>query len=627
MKKMTSEKKHKITTIGLWLILILCTAVLFSLCLSEGIDYDEAYSYRTAHDNTMMGIIRVVLAAHDTDVPVWYMGLRLWSFLVGDGIIAYKMFALLGTVLSMLLGPVVIRRQWGAKTAALYMIMVSLTPAMMKISVNNRMYSWTVFGVTVCGLTAYFLRERLNSKALWTILFLTTFCGIFSHYFTAFSYLFIYLYLVAVIWQQDRKQIWKPFVCGGSVVLLFVAWLIKSDFFHLLVSDGNPTNRSKFGIYEFFDFIFGTGVKYATKMGELLFVLTLVCAILFWKRLGRRNGVFAVLCTCIFPVSYLMAALLALHASHFFTYRHVMHSMGLFWLGMAIILSRINLQEWIACLSFTVWMGVSAYGISYHEEYGTISYLEETKAFIAENMEPGDVVVYDTDSRFGQLFGCYMPDQIFYTMEEVPDLEELVGKRVWYFQCFGHLLEESDKYTVTYENMGHYGLHASHFFTYRHVMHSMGLFWLGMAIILSRINLQEWIACLSFTVWMGVSAYGISYHEEYGTISYLEETKAFIAENMEPGDVVVYDTDSRFGQLFGCYMPDQIFYTMEEVPDLEELVGKRVWYFQCFGHLLEESDKYTVTYENMGHYGFQYMDGNTDFDILKVNITEETGND
>ena len=70
MKKMTSEKKHKIATIGLWLILILCTAVLFSLCLSEGIDYDEAYSYRTAHDNTMMGIIRVVLAAHDTDVPV-----------------------------------------------------------------------------------------------------------------------------------------------------------------------------------------------------------------------------------------------------------------------------------------------------------------------------------------------------------------------------------------------------------------------------------------------------------------------------------------------------------------------------------------------------------------------------
>ena len=81
--KITSEKKHKIETIALWMILILSTAVLFSLCLNEGIDYDEAYSYRTAHDNTMLGIIRVVLDAHDTDVPVWYMGLRLWSFLVG----------------------------------------------------------------------------------------------------------------------------------------------------------------------------------------------------------------------------------------------------------------------------------------------------------------------------------------------------------------------------------------------------------------------------------------------------------------------------------------------------------------------------------------------------------------
>ena len=218
-----------------------------------------------------------------------------------------------------------------------------------------------------------------------------------------------------------------------------------------------PGYQEKLRIYELFDFIFGTEVKYATQMGEVLFVLTLLCAILFWKRLGKRDGIFAVMCTCMFPISYLMAALLALHASHFFTYRHVMHSMGLFWLGMAIILSRINLQEWIACVSFTVWMGASAYRISYNEEYDTIPYLEETKEFIAENMEPGDVIVYDTDWRFGQLFGCYMPDQTFYTMEEVPDLAELAGKRVWYFQCFGHLLDESDKYTVTYENMGHYG--------------------------------------------------------------------------------------------------------------------------------------------------------------------------
>lgn len=458
MGKLTQDNKRKISCIMLWLLLIICTAILFSLCLNEGVDYDEAYSYRTAHDNTMAGIIRVVLAAHDTDVPVWYMGLRLWSFLVGDGIIAYKMFALLGTVLSMVLGPTVIRKQWGAKAAALYMITVSLSPAMMKISINNRMYSWTVFVVTVCGLTAYFLRDRRNSFMLWGLLFLTTFLGIFSHYFTAFSYLFIYLYLIYMIWGADRRQLWKPFVCGGINVLLFAAWLIRSDFLHLLVKDGNQSNQSKFRLYDLFDFIFGTSVKYAVLMGGAVFVLTLLCAVLFRKRLGSRDAVFATMNVCIFPVSYMMAAILALHSAHFFAYRHMMHSMGLFWLGMAIILSKVSIQEWVASVSFAVWMGAAAYGSSYQEEYHTIPYLEETKEFIAENMEPGDVVVYDTDSRFGLLFGCYMPEQIFYTMEDVPDLGELVGKRVWYFQCFGHLLEEEPgKYSVSYENMGHYG--------------------------------------------------------------------------------------------------------------------------------------------------------------------------
>lgn len=79
--KITSEKKHKIETIALWMILILSTAVLFSLCLNEGIDYDEAYSYRTAHDNTMLGIIRVVLDAHDTDVRYGIWGCGCGHFL------------------------------------------------------------------------------------------------------------------------------------------------------------------------------------------------------------------------------------------------------------------------------------------------------------------------------------------------------------------------------------------------------------------------------------------------------------------------------------------------------------------------------------------------------------------
>ena len=83
----------------------------------------------------------------------------------------------------------------------------------------------------------------------------------------------------------------------------------------------------------------------------------------------------------------------------------------------------------------------------------------------------------------------------------------------------------------------------------------------------------------------------------------LEETKAFIAENMEPGDVVVYDTDWRFGQLFRCYMRTRSFIPWKSAGP-GRIGWKKSLVFPMFRTSAGESDKYTVTYENMGHYGF-----------------------
>ena len=50
--------------------------ILISLCFDHGIDLDEAYSYRTVHGNDLKGIMDNILEAHDTDIPLWYWGLR-----------------------------------------------------------------------------------------------------------------------------------------------------------------------------------------------------------------------------------------------------------------------------------------------------------------------------------------------------------------------------------------------------------------------------------------------------------------------------------------------------------------------------------------------------------------------
>jgi hypothetical protein len=59
------------------------------------------------------------------------------------------------------------------------------------------------------------------------------------------------------------------------------------------------------------------------------------------------------------------------------------------------------------------------------------------------------------------------------------------------------------------------------------------------------------------------------------------------------------------------------------VGDIQELVGKRVWYFSTDSREFfskEDVETYGIESQNMGHYGFQIMDNFTDFDILWLEI-------
>lgn len=454
------KNKDKWSRVLLWGSIFVSTLILLSLCFNEGLDYDEAYSYRTVHDNSITGIWNVILQAKDTDIPLWYCSLKVWSWFFGESFFAYKMFSLAGTVATMVLGSTLIRRIWGNKTALLFILSVSLSPALMHISVNIRMYTWTIFLVTLCALTAYLIVQNPGRRGLWLLLFLTTIASLFSHYFTAFCLLFIYLYLFIELLRTAKKHIWKMLASGAISAAFFLIWLFCADFFHLVEGEeATALSMEKVDFEDMFWFVFHTNVENSHYMGIGIVLLAFVCLLLFRARFRPGERRFLLLCLGIFPASYLTAGILASAANHFFIPRHVMHGVGLMWLGLAIIFSKVNWKTCAAYLLYIVIMAVSSYGISYKTEYLTIPYLEETKEFIADNMEPGDVVIYNSDDRFGLLYGCYMPEQIFYYFTEVPDLQELAGKRVWFFLCRDLFFTEEtrEQYGITYENMGHYG--------------------------------------------------------------------------------------------------------------------------------------------------------------------------
>lgn len=442
---------------------VCCTAVLVSLCFNEGIDYDEAFSMLILHNSANVGgVVDALLATPYTDViPLWYMALKLWTLIFGDSFVACKMFTVLGSVCTMLLGATVVRRNWGCKTALLFLIPAGLAPGMMQVGVNIRTYSWTVFLVTACALAAYSIVQNSGKWYIWLILFLTTIAGLFCHHFTAFGYLFIYLYLFVELVRRDRKSIWKMFVCGIGAVLPFGLWLLKSDFFRLKTGDGGQLSFEKVSHYDLVDFLFGTPIEESKILGQMVFVLAVVLFFLLRKRFKKEEKGFVLLSLFAFIFSYVLSAILASTSSHFIAPRHTMHTLALLWLGIAIILPKINMGVYISGILYVVALCSANYTSCYDLEYGTLPYMEETKVFIAENMQQGDVVIYNAEEKFRILYDCYMPEveYLYFAKMTDEDIENLAGKRVWFMLCTPDFFteEQQAQYGISYENTGHYG--------------------------------------------------------------------------------------------------------------------------------------------------------------------------
>ncbi len=447
----------------LWSTLLLITGILVTLCFDQGVDLDEAYSYTTVRGNTLFGISRDILAANDTDVPLYYSALFLWTRVFGETFLACRLFSVAGTVATMILGVTVIRRIWGTGTSFLFLLLVGLTPAMIHVGVNIRMYSWTVFLVTLCALEMYLIVREPERRGMWAALCLTTFAGLFSHYFTAFPFLFLYLWLFGELLPRRRREIGKLFLCGGLPLIPTALWFAASGILRFAGEGSSGTTGESMDPAAFFRFLFFTGLEDSVAIGVGIFLLVLSALFLFQRRYEKPEWRFVLFCLLNMACSYVAAGMAASLGSHFFIPRHVMHGVGLLWLAMAIILPRINPRVYGFGVLFAAVMACASYRKEYALSYDTVPYLEDTMAFAAENFQAGDLVIYNADPRFGMLYSCYLPELTFVCLWELEDpaalLRENMGGRVWFFQSRPDWFspETTGQLVITGENMGHYG--------------------------------------------------------------------------------------------------------------------------------------------------------------------------
>lgn len=449
-----------------WGTVVLCTVIMLSLCFNDAVDYDEAYAVTTVRGNSLQGVWNRILGDYDTDIPLWYWMARIWTYIFGESIFSFKIFSLVGSVCTLVLGATAVFRKWGARAAVLFVIPISLAPAFLHYNISIRMYSWLFFFTLASALLAYALVEKPERNLWWVLLFVVTTMALTSHLMMAFHFLFIYGYLLLELVMHHRKQTWKVFVCGIVSLIPLCVWIVISGFLHFVDTSGesHPFGFYKVDWNDAMDFLFHTELY---KGDTYLYALTLlavaaVIMILMRKKFsGKGEWFFLFVCLISYFGSYFLAAVMSSVSTHFFTPRHIMMGGVLLWLGIAVVLSRANFGVWLSSLVVIVCIGISSYGIEYRWEYESAPYMEETKEMIEREMEAGDVVIYNTESMFTKVFQCYMPEQSFVGLAAVNDtwLQEHTGEELWFFRTNREEFPQEyiDRYDIQMENIGHYG--------------------------------------------------------------------------------------------------------------------------------------------------------------------------
>lgn len=217
--------------------------------------FDESYSVGIA-GHSFADIWEI--GASDVHPVLFYWCLHALSLVLGQSILAYRVFALLGAVALAALGYTHVRRYFGWKAGLLFSFLAFFTPYMAIMAVEIRMYTWAVFAVTLCAICAWrvcgCVRGVSKDAAIdsssrlviveeasglstwagvprrwWASFFLSSLACAYLHYFGALSAFAINVLTLAFLLSRGRKgtKALLVFLLGAVLQLLcYAPWLV-----------------------------------------------------------------------------------------------------------------------------------------------------------------------------------------------------------------------------------------------------------------------------------------------------------------------------------------------------------------------------------------------------------------
>jgi mannosyltransferase len=204
------------------------TITLFNVT-NAGIWFDEAFSSYLIQFN-FLEIFRYT--AGDVHPPFYYWALKLWTEVFGAGEFGLRSMSIFFAAATIVVTYFLTRRMFGRKVALVSLLLLSLSPMLIRYADEARMYTMAAF--IVVSATYALVKAVETKQTRWRVLYgvLVSF-GMWTHYFTALMWLAHWAWRAWSTYRKGaslkdwaRKFFTKPWILAHVVAVgLFLPWL------------------------------------------------------------------------------------------------------------------------------------------------------------------------------------------------------------------------------------------------------------------------------------------------------------------------------------------------------------------------------------------------------------------
>lgn len=423
--KMSVKKKENIILISLFFI---CSALYISLIFNNNLWLDEAFSAALVR-NDYAGVLKA--SANDTLPPLYNLLNKTMVTLFGYHSCVMKLNSAIPMILTMLLALFPVRRHFGLRVSAVYMICLTGMPYMLYYGVEIRMYSWGLFFVTASGVFAYDA-YKTNRRLPWCLFVLFSLGAGYTHHFAFVSVGFVYLFLLAAFFASGKKRVlhWCCALAATAVLYLPCLFTTLQQMKRVNGYFSMPDITFSF-LLKCLRYPFVTEI---TPLSLLLLAAYLLMPAWAWLQCrSLRRMLPGLLCPAVYLGTLAFgAAASSLLSSNIFSDRYLIPSLGLFWLGFSVFCQAAGRKTLPLLFMLLALVTTKSYVKQFQLEYQPG--VEEMTSYFNKNIKKDDgYLIYEDNYQIEICFRYYFPDLKKYDWNSISDIRG----DAWYLEVPG----------------------------------------------------------------------------------------------------------------------------------------------------------------------------------------------